>query len=452
MSGEGNKHHNHHQGKKASSALSRAWKSVTGFVRENKEPVKVSLLSSVLLGTTALSTPLINSTIGAGALLAGSLYLLSKSSDVVINSASQFGKKLGMSPLMLGIGLGAMASVPELFVAVKSVMSNTPEIGISQLVGANIAHVFLILGAAAAFAPNGIGKGKGLGWKFNTLAMAGTTLGFGAALATGALTPMMGAGMCAAALAYVGGNFWINKKDAKTFGVPVESLIHNHAGGHCNHDHGYHHNHGHNSHDHEHHAKAVPLWLGGAWSAAGMAGLVYSAHHAVDSASHLALNTGISPATVGALAIALGVSLPELTISVKAAMKNQTDMAVGNVLGCNIFNLLFVGGAMGLAGTAVPASFSVASTLGQFNLAALGTSAGLMSAALLSGQGSIKKWQGYAALGVYAAYVSTSVALGGHQMIDENMPKNVNKEGAVPVMETYPLPPPLPQSLPPNVS
>lgn len=446
----GDKNHNHHQAEETPSALARAWKSVAGFVRDNKEPVKVSLLSSVLLGTTALSTPLINSTIGAGALLAGSLYLLSKSSDVVVDSASAIGKKSGVSPLMLGIGLGAMASIPELSVAVKSVMSNTPEIGISQLVGANIAHVFLILGAAAAFAPKGIEKGKGLGWKFNTLAMAGTTLGFGAALASGVLTPVMGAGMCAAALAYVGGNFWVNKKDAKTFGVPVESLIHHHAGGHCSHDHDHSHSHSHDEghhHDHEHrHTKSTPSWLSGVWSAAGMTGLVYSAHHAVDSASQLALNTGVSPATVGALAIALGVSLPELTISVKAAMKNQTDMAVGNVLGCNIFNLLFVGGAMGLAGTVVPESFSTASTLGIFNLAALGTSAGLMSVALLSGKGGIKKWQGYASLGVYAAYVASSIALGGHKLPEHI--EEIPKEDPAPVIETVPLPPPLPKYLP----
>lgn len=397
------------------SKLGRAWESVKGFAHTHKAPLGVSLYTSLLMGTSALATPLINSTIAAGALLAGSLYLLTRSSDVVIDSASEVGKKAGISPLMLGLGLGAMASVPELFVAMKSVTSNMPDIGIGQLVGANIAHVFLILGAAAVAAKDGIKPGKGLGWKFNTLAMAGTTLGFGAALASGTLTPVMGAGMMALAGLYVGGNYLVNKKDSKTLNIPMEDLIHHHAGGHCNHSH---HEHEH-AHDHAHHdKKPVSPWINGLWGVAGMTGLVYSAHLAVDSASHVALSTGINPATVATLGIALGVSLPELTISVKAASQNKTDMAVGNVLGCNIFNLLFVGSALGLAGTTVPESFSMDSTLGKFNLAALGTSAGLMSAALLSGRGGIKKWQGYASLGVYSAYVATSVALGGHRLPD----------------------------------
>lgn len=436
------------------SKLAHAWDAAKGFTRQHKTPLGISLYTSLLMGTSALATPLINSTIGAGALLAGSLYLLTRSSDVVIDSASEIGKKSGISPLMLGLGLGAMASVPELFVAMKSVTSNMPDIGIGQLVGANIAHVFLILGASAVAAKEGIKPGKGLGWKFNTLAMAGTTAGFGAALATGALTPVMGAGMMTMAGLYVAGNYLVNKKDSKTLNIPMEDLIHHHAGGHCSHDHshdhgdGDSHSHDHHHHDHEH-KKPVSPWLNGLWGTAGMAGLVYSAHLAVDSASQLALNTGVNPATVATLGIALGVSLPELTISVKAAAKGKTDMAVGNVLGCNIFNLLFVGSALGLAGTTVPDSFSTASTLGKFNLAALGTSAGLMSAALLSGRGGIKKWQGYASLGVYSAYVATSVALGGHKAPDISAAALEDKTTPV-AMEIVPVThKPLPKALPP---
>jgi cation:H+ antiporter len=135
---------------------------------------------------------------------------------------------------------------------------------------------------------------------------------------------------------------------------------------------------------------------------------------AVDSAQHLANGLQIDPAITGTLAIALGVSLPELTFNLQAAKKGKTEMAVGNVLGCNIFNILFVGGALSLAGTTVPESMSWNSDLGKFNLAALLTSATLMSATLLSGKGSIKKWQGIAGLAVYGAYVAANAGLGGY--------------------------------------
>lgn len=266
--------------------------------------------------------------------------------------------------------------------------------------------------------------------------------------------------MMAMAGLYVAGNYMVNKKDSKALDIPMEELIHHHAGGHCSHDHSHDHDDGHghdhhHGHEHEHahnhgheHKKPVPPWLNGLWGTAGMAGLVYSAHLAVDSASQVALSTGVNPATVATLGIALGVSLPELTISVKAAAKDKTDMAVGNVLGCNIFNLLFVGSALGLAGTTVPDSFSTASTLGKFNLAALGTSAGLMSAALLSGRGGIKKWQGYASLGVYSAYVATSVALGGHKAPDITAAELEHHTTPV-AMETVPVrQKPLPETLP----
>ncbi|MBU0859176.1 MAG: hypothetical protein KJ667_04505 [Alphaproteobacteria bacterium] len=232
------------------------------------------------------------------------------------------------------------------------------------------------------------------------LAMAGATVGFGTLLATNAFTPMAGVGMLALAGAYLGGNYFIAKKDSKTLGIEAEKLVHTH-------DHGDDHHH----HDHDH--KPIPVWQSVLWTTAGLGSLVYAAHLAVDGAARFATGAGISEAVVGTLAVALGTSLPELTTSVRAAQRGNTSLAVGNVLGCNIFNILFIGGALAAASTAVPAAFGVGTTMGLFNLAALGTSAALMTATLTANKGGIKKWQGYAALGIYGAYCATNIALGG---------------------------------------
>ncbi|MBU0859177.1 MAG: hypothetical protein KJ667_04510, partial [Alphaproteobacteria bacterium] len=155
--------------------------NAAAYFRRNKmEPVAIG--TAALLGTTALTSPLLASTAGALAVLAGSFYLLLKTSDVVVNNASALGKKAKIPPLMLGLGLGAITSMPELFVSVGAALNGTPELGIGNIVGSNIANILLILGATAAITPI---ISKGLSWRFNTLAMAGATGLFGAGLAWG---------------------------------------------------------------------------------------------------------------------------------------------------------------------------------------------------------------------------------------------------------------------------
>jgi cation:H+ antiporter len=398
--------------------LARAWHSVSGFYRDHKSEFRITGLTGALMGTTALVSPLLTTTLGAGAVCAAALWLLVTSGDMTLNNIRALGQKMNLSTLTMGLGLGALASLPELMVTLRSAFTGATEIGIGNLVGANVAHVFLILGATAAIA--GIKPGKGLGWKFNMAAMTGATLGFAGLLAGNMLTPFAGAGMVALAAAYLGGNYYIAHRDAKKLNVPVDKLLH---------DHSHHHGHGH-GHDHDHGHDHGPKkeragggWMMGLWTLAGLGSLLYSADVVVDTASAIALNTGVSAAVIGSLGVALGSALPEGVISVKSALRGDTEMAVGNILGCNIFNILFVGGALSLANAQVPASFGPGTTLGLFNLAALGTSAVLMSTALTLGKGALKKWQGYAGLAIYGAYCATVATLGGGQQPDLKKPE-----------------------------
>ncbi len=357
-------------------------------------------LTTLLLGTTAMVTPAINITMVAGAVLAGSLWLLKKTSDMTMNHTEALGRKGNLSQMTLGLGLAALTAIPELGVAIQSIFQKSAEVGIGNLVGSNIAHVFLILGATAAITP--ILKGQGLGWKFNTLAMAGATALFAGQLLTNSLVPGAGIGLLALTGLYLYGNKRTALHDSKLTGKPVTHLIHHHGkDSACGHAHG-----------HDHSADEASRLKNMLYVAGGVAGLAAAAGIVVESALAVSTGFGMSEAAISALIISFGTALPELAVNMEAARRKNTDLAVGNVLGCNIFNILMVGGALSLAGVDIPADLSPSSPLGLFNLAALGTSAGLMTTTLLAQKGAMKRWQGYAALSLYAAYLAGSVALG----------------------------------------
>lgn len=410
--------HNHdHKPERPKSIFARAASAIGKYKKS------VVFGGTALLATTALATPLLTTTAGAAIALAGGLGIMALASDMAIHGTEHLGTKLGVSPLAMGIfGLGALHSIPELGVALFSVASGAADLALGNLIGANVAHVFLIMGATAAIA--GIPKGPGQSWKYNTKAMTAATLALGGLLATDMLTPLTGAGMLAAAGAYIYRNVQIAKKDAKALGMKAEELIHNHdhGDGDCGHDHGHDHSHDHDHHDHahDHHDHAKPknkdkraMLKEAFWAASGMGALIYSAHSVVDNSIQLAGNMNVGQAAIGALAVAIGTSLPELTTNINLALKKKTEMAVGNILGCNIYNILFIGGVLSVANMDVPAAFSPATPLGLFNIAALGTSAALMSSTLLTGKGAVKKWQGYTALGVYGGYCAATMAMGG---------------------------------------
>lgn len=375
---------------------------VSGFYDRHGGKPPALLLTTLLLGTTALATPALNTLIGAGAVLAGSLWLLKKTSDIVLNHTEAIGRKAGITPLALGLGLSALTAVPEIGVALVSMAQKTADIGIGTLVGSNIAHAFLVLGAVAAISP--IGRGHGLGWKYNTLAMAGATGAFAAQIMTDTMIWPAALGLGGMTALYGYGLRATLKRDAKTMNRPVTDLIHHHGeGSSCNHDHG---------HAHDHTAEKASRLKNAFYTIGGLGGLVAASDLVVRSATAAATGTGMSDAAISTLAISFGAVLPELMMSVNAAKRKNTELAVGNILGCNIFNVLLVGTAMSAVGVSVPDSLSPSSPLGLFNLAALGASAGLMTTTLLAQKGAMKRWQGYVALGLYGAYMAGTVALG----------------------------------------
>lgn len=172
----------------------------------------VSIAAAAVLGATTIGDPLLSTTALAGGAMLGSFYLLSKTSDIVVDNAQALGNKLGISSLALGTILGAVTSMPELFVSLGSIASGTPEIGVGNIVGSNIANILLILGATALISPI---RSEGTSWKFNTAVMGGATALFGAQMATGMLSPLAGGAMIGGLGAYMAGSYMFMKKDQK---------------------------------------------------------------------------------------------------------------------------------------------------------------------------------------------------------------------------------------------
>lgn len=370
------------QSPKKPGRLRNAFNKVVGYLK--KDPLQpAAIVASILLGTTALATPVLGTALTAGLAMAGGFYLLTKTSDTVINNASSIGKKMGMKPLMLGVILGAVTSMPELFVSISSALGGEAGLGIGNIVGSNIANLLLILGATASITKL---KSSGKSWKFNTLAMAGATAGFGVALATGMLTQPVGWAALGLLGAYMVGFYRKQKKDGADQKQEKEPDTTD---------------------------DKMPKWFNTAMGVAGVAGLVTAAGFVVKSASATATLMGVPPEIVGALAVAVGTSLPELMVNVKSALRGKTEMAIGNVVGSNIFNILMVGGTLALFNTAVPVAFGLGSTLGLMNLGVFGASAALATAAFMKNKGGLKRWHGIAALGLYAAFTAASIGLGG---------------------------------------
>ena len=373
--------HEHHESPKGPFQRAAAYR-----------PQIILVSTAALLATTALTAPLLATTIGAGIAMTAALYLLPKACDVTIDAASALGQKLKLSAVGLGLGMAMMESFPEFSVAAKSIISGTRDVSLGNIVGSNIAHVLLILGTVAAIA--GVKKSQGTAWKFNVAALAGASTAFGTQLATGRMIPALGAGMLALAGVYLYTSYRMQKRDG------IE--------GHGHHHHG-------DDHTHTERSTLTNALL----AAGGMGAVIYTAHSAVEHASTIAQNLNAPPVILGSLALALGTAAPEFAINVKAALKGKTEMAVGNIIGCSVLNLLAVGGLLAATGTSVPAALQPSTPLGMLNLATWGVGVGLASATLLANNGGLKRWHGFAALALYSAFLVGSATLGTAQNIPE---------------------------------
>ena len=248
--------------------------------------------------------------------LALGLALLVFGGDALVKGAVGLAEKLGIPTLIIGLTIVAFGtSAPELFISIKAALGGAPGIAIGNVIGSNIANVLLVMGIPAMIAASrcddtGIGR--------NMAVMIGFTLIFIAMLLDGNLTRFEGMVLIALLLLFIGDQIRTARK-SKSAAAAVSEEVPDHP--------------------------TSNLLIAG-YLIGGLALLPLGAELTVNAATIIAKSWGVSDAVIGLTIVAIGTSLPELATSVMATLRGTSSLAIGNVVGSNIFN---IGSIMGIA-------------------------------------------------------------------------------------------------------
>ena len=238
--------------------------------------------------------------------------MLAKGADWFVEGASGIAERFRIPQAVIGLTIVAMGtSAPEAAVSITAAVKGNADITIGNIVGSNILNILIILGISSIVAPLAVtGNTVFIEIPFMIQGMGGT-IGFGEGI-------VLTLGF-AVYLFYL---FYTWKK-----GKTVETVT----------------------------VRSRSLWQLLAGAVTGLAMIIAGSHFAVNGASSLARMFGMSERFIGLTIVALGTSLPELFTSVSAAMKRNADIAIGNIVGSNIFNILFV---VGISALITPVPFS----------------------------------------------------------------------------------------------
>ena len=301
--------------------------------------------------------------------------ILIKGADLLVDGASAIARRFKVSDLVIGLTVVAFGtSTPELFVNVMASIQGNTDIAIGNVVGSNIANVFLILGVSSIIYPLAVAKGTV--WKeipFSLLAaivlfvVANDQLLDGSRVSD--LTRIDGLVFFSFFIIFI---YYTTSIAARIEGM-------------------------------EEHVTARQYgWLRSSlYIVLGLAGLTFGGKWIVDGAIALATKFGMSESLVGLTIVAVGTSLPELATSAVAAYKRNAEIAVGNVVGSNIFNIFFV---LGISAIIKPLPFEMKNNrdIGVVIFSSL-----LLFLFMFTGKKrSLDRWEGFIFLACYAVFVA----------------------------------------------
>ena len=296
--------------------------------------------------------------LGLVALLAGG--------ELLVRGAVGVAAHLGLPPMVIGLTLvGFGTSTPELLTSVQAALAGAPGIALGNVVGSNTANVLLILGVAALLMPVAVSPGT---FRRDGAALAIATALCLAATLSGTIGRLWGAVLLAGLAGFLVVTLRSSRADPDAAPEALPGL-------------------------------GAPLGLGLGLSVAGLAVTILGARLLVDGAVALARDFGVSEALIGVTVVAVGTSLPELATTLVAARRGQNDVAFGNVIGSNIFNVL---GILGV--TALVSPLAVAPEIAAFDIwVMLAATVALIAVAVTGWR--ITRAEGAVLLAAYAAYI-----------------------------------------------
>ena len=315
------------------------------------------------------------STISPYVLLIVGFVCLIKGADLFVDGSSNVAKLLKVPSIIIGLTVVAFGtSMPEASVSISSALAGANELAVSNVVGSNIFNLLVVLGASALILPVCVQKDsvkKEIPFSILcTVALLGTlllgkneggfTLGWGAGLILLALFAFYMYWQISAALkARKAGAVEEEEEDGKKISLP-KSLI---------------------------------------FIVIGIAAIILGGNWVVDGATAIAYTFGMSETLVGMTIVAVGTSLPELVTSMVAAKKGESDIALGNVIGSNIFNIIFI---LGFSCLVSPITVGMEAVIDTAFAIAISAVAVLFSATKFK----FERWEGGIFVGTYVAYLT----------------------------------------------
>ena len=309
---------------------------------------------------------------GALVLLVVGFVFLIKGADFFVEGASAVAKKLHVPALVIGMTIVAMGtSLPELSVSVTASLAGSNQLAIGNVVGSNIFNLMVVLGSCALF---------------SALEVSDDTIKKDLPFSIICTVALMVMGIIGNSVGHIDGAILLvlfiifltsMLRAAKKSRTTAAAIAEEEA---------------------ENEKIDIPTWLCIIYIIGGAVAIKYGGDWVVDSCTTLALKFGMSETLVGLTIVALGTSLPELVTSIVAAKKNELDMAIGNVVGSNIFNILLI---LGVAGAISPMTFLTVTAIDTLILVAFSVIVGLMCLK----KKNLNKANGIVMLLLYAVYL-----------------------------------------------
>jgi len=299
--------------------------------------------------------------------------ILVAGAEFLVRGAVSLADRMGIPPIVVGMTVVAIGtSAPELVVSLKATISGSSGLALGNLVGSNIANVLLILGATCALKPIIDHPGS---TRMDGLVLMGGTIIFTILCLMGPLSLVAGLILLAAFFGFLSATYWRDSHDPEASAELTEEVAELKGD--------------------DKPLAIIILYVGG-----GLIGLIYGADLLVEGGTEIAREFGVSEEVIGLTLFALGTSLPELAASLVAAFRGHPAVAIGNVIGSNLFNILGVGGV--IASVAV---IEVASQITIFDIWVMMASTAVLLPVLLW-EWKLPRITGILLLTAYVAYVT----------------------------------------------
>jgi cation:H+ antiporter len=309
------------------------------------------------------------------------LAVLTIGAELLVRSASKLAVAVGISPLVIGLTVVAFGtSAPELVVSIQSTLSGQPDVAIGNVVGSNILNVLFILGISALIVPLVVSQQL---VRFDVPLMVGLSLAVLLFAFDGRIGRLDGLLLTAGLISYTLWAIWKSRKEQAVIKAEYEAEfgVEEEVSG------------------------LRGTLLNVALLIAGLGLLVLGSRWFVESATTIARSLGVSELVIGLTIVAAGTSLPEVATSIMAAIRGERDIAVGNVVGSNIFNIM---GVLGISSLFSPNGVAVSEAALRLDIPVMIAVAIACLPIFFTGH-LIARWEGGLFLAYYCAYTASIV-------------------------------------------